>query len=378
MSEAKQVTGAFIIALLLISASPLGAQVVIGGDQPDVDVSVNWAVLDKLGPSPSLPDMLKQAPTAKAVDQRIQRKVNEAENKVIFHKLDGSPGHALTARKPILASNESDGEKPTYRVFKPTPGPARAVDPNGIKAVHLDEPSPAAKPKKAADVAVPAQPSVATPPPIAVPTPVPATVAAKQKADAPLVVVKETPKPAPEAPAVKSSVASLIAPPPVATPAAPVQPAPAAPTVQTPVAQTPPAPAPAPAPPQQVAALPNPTPTPSSNTTSDGIIRHDDMLTVLFRPDENQLPSGAMPALTQLAQRMSRDDSLTLKLLAYADGDSSSISKARRLSLSRALEVRKVLMDLGVRSTRIEVRALGSKRDGSAPIDRVDALVTSH
>jgi outer membrane protein OmpA-like peptidoglycan-associated protein len=127
-----------------------------------------------------------------------------------------------------------------------------------------------------------------------------------------------------------------------------------------------------------VAALPAPAPTPSSNTPVDGVIKRGDTLTVLFRPDENQLPNGATPALTQLAQRMSRDDSLTLQLLAYAEGDSSNISKARRLSLSRALEVRKVLMELGVRSTRIEVRALGNKHDGADPIDRVDALVTSH
>ena len=75
---------------------------------------------------------------------------------------------------------------------------------------------------------------------------------------------------------------------------------------------------------------------------------------------------------------MSRDDTMTLQLLAYADGDAANISKARRLSLSRAFEVRKVLMDFGVRSTRIEVRALGNKRDGNDPIDRVDALITAH
>ncbi len=46
-------------------------------------------------------------------------------------------------------------------------------------------------------------------------------------------------------------------------------------------------------------------------------------------------------------------------------------SKARRLSLSRALAVRAFLIDQGVRSTRMDVRALGDKvQDG--PSDRVD------
>jgi outer membrane protein OmpA-like peptidoglycan-associated protein len=74
---------------------------------------------------------------------------------------------------------------------------------------------------------------------------------------------------------------------------------------------------------------------------------------------------------------MEKDESLSLQLLAYADGDEANASKARRLSLSRALEVRKYLMELGVRSTRIEVRALGNKVEGGGPADRVDAMFAS-
>ena len=130
-----------------------------------------------------------------------------------------------------------------------------------------------------------------------------------------------------------------------------------------------------------MASLPTPAETPKSRPASlsgDGVVDKGDILTILFAADDSQLPAGAQPALTSLAKRMSRDDSMTLQLLAYADGDASNISKARRLSLSRALEVRRVLMDMGVRSTRIEVRALGNKQDGTGPIDRVDALITSH
>ena len=59
---------------------------------------------------------------------------------------------------------------------------------------------------------------------------------------------------------------------------------------------------------------------------------------------------------------------------AYADGATGSASSARRLSLSRALSVRSILIKFGVRSTRIDVRALGDRNEGGPP-DRVDVLV---
>jgi len=48
----------------------------------------------------------------------------------------------------------------------------------------------------------------------------------------------------------------------------------------------------------------------------------------------------------------------------------------RRLSLSRALAVRAFLIDQGVRSTRLDVRALGDKT-GDGPADRVDIVPQS-
>lgn len=59
---------------------------------------------------------------------------------------------------------------------------------------------------------------------------------------------------------------------------------------------------------------------------------------------------------------------------AYAAGTAEAASKARRTSLSRALAVRTFLIENGVRSTRIDVRALGNKAEGGPP-DRVDIEV---
>ena len=55
-------------------------------------------------------------------------------------------------------------------------------------------------------------------------------------------------------------------------------------------------------------------------------------------------------------------------------GESLSSGKARRLSLSRALSVRSFLIENGVRSTRIDVRALGNKT-AEEPSNRVDVTV---
>lgn len=60
-----------------------------------------------------------------------------------------------------------------------------------------------------------------------------------------------------------------------------------------------------------------------------------------------------------------------MQLLAYAGGNELSASKARRLSLSRALAIRSYLIGKGLRSTRIDVRALGNKVPGGQP-NRVD------
>ncbi|MBM3547192.1 MAG: OmpA family protein, partial [Alphaproteobacteria bacterium] len=95
---------------------------------------------------------------------------------------------------------------------------------------------------------------------------------------------------------------------------------------------------------------------------------------LVFGAGSSELPSGADATLRDLAQRLNADESLRLQVVAYADGTPEQASQARRLSLSRALTVRSYLISQGVRSTRIDVRALGS-RASDGPADRVDLLV---
>jgi outer membrane protein OmpA-like peptidoglycan-associated protein len=78
--------------------------------------------------------------------------------------------------------------------------------------------------------------------------------------------------------------------------------------------------------------------------------------------------------LASVAQTLNSNADLRLQIVAYASGGDDNASQARRLSLSRALAVRSYLIDSGVRSTRMDVRALGNKFD-AGPGDRVDLIV---
>lgn len=65
-----------------------------------------------------------------------------------------------------------------------------------------------------------------------------------------------------------------------------------------------------------------------------------------------------------------------VQLEAYGGAPGDKSSDARRLSLKRALAVRQLLIDNGVPSNRIDVRAMGGI-DDKGPTDRVDVFVRS-
>jgi hypothetical protein len=73
---------------------------------------------------------------------------------------------------------------------------------------------------------------------------------------------------------------------------------------------------------------------------------------------------------------MSGNERLRAQIIAYAAGSNDSASEARRLSLSRALAVCAYLIEKGVASTRLDVRALGHQVDSGSP-DRVDIALAA-
>ncbi|RED49765.1 OmpA family protein [Aestuariispira insulae] len=100
----------------------------------------------------------------------------------------------------------------------------------------------------------------------------------------------------------------------------------------------------------------------------------ENSLSIKFPDGISDLPAGVKPALDKLALRMESDEDLRVQLLGYAAAKGESPSQARRMSLFRALSVRTYLMKKGVRSTRMDVRALGSKVESGNP-DRVDIVI---
>ncbi|MFQ5766305.1 MAG: OmpA family protein, partial [Rhodospirillales bacterium] len=188
-------------------------------------------------------------------------------------------------------------------------------------------------------------------------------------------VAKPKPKPATppvaasEPPAARAKAAPA-APPPAAAPVAPAK-EPAKEPAKAMAKAAPPAPPPAAKPaakpkPEKMeqAALPPPT----------EAVKTGRAMQVAFGPQESKLPADDKDALKALAGKLKDKENLRLQLMAYAGGKDLSPSKARRMSLSRALSVRSFLIESGVRSTRIDVRALGSKTS-EEPLNRVDVNI---
>tara|TARA_B100000686_G_scaffold340928_1_gene417462 strand:- start:6 stop:311 length:306 start_codon:yes stop_codon:yes gene_type:complete len=99
------------------------------------------------------------------------------------------------------------------------------------------------------------------------------------------------------------------------------------------------------------------------------------LLSIPFAVAKTDLPPSALPVLDELANRMNTNDGIRIQLMGFANGKNGSGSRARRSSLFRALSVRNYLMKQGVRTTRMDVRALGQNSIEGVPPDRVDIVV---
>lgn len=211
--------------------------------------------------------------------------------------------------------------------------------------------------------AVDAQPATATPVPERVPTPATRTAAPAPQNVAPRPVppveqatqnVLTTPPVTLQAPAAATTALTLfVSPVPTAPSAAPVSPV-SAPTPTPTEAET------VQEPPVQVASLPAP------QSASHRLAFDGNSAEILGRTRDE---------LEMIATELMRhNDRIEIQAFAGTAGDISS--DARRLSLKRALNVRKFLVERGVLQSRIDVRALGGTRD-SGLANRVDILLSS-
>lgn len=152
---------------------------------------------------------------------------------------------------------------------------------------------------------------------------------------------------------------------PAAPPAAPATPMPhmAAAAPNPPVL-----PPPSPVVPVRAAEPPPPVPVKANAPGTEAAIKNG--VRVTFGPGSADLNPATEAALRRFA-KAARDGSTPISIVATAAGTPADPSTPRRLSLSRALAARAVLIEQGIPSPRIWVRALGPQ-DAGGPADRVD------
>jgi|SRR5579872_1353278 len=105
-------------------------------------------------------------------------------------------------------------------------------------------------------------------------------------------------------------------------------------------------------------------------------VPQSDSRAIRFAPGATELQGDASSVLDGLAQKLKAAPADHVALVAYASGDADQAIEARRVSLARAVAVRAYLIQHGVASTQIDVRALGNRVPDGGSADRVDLVTT--
>ncbi|MBP2303730.1 OmpA family protein [Azospirillum melinis] len=209
--------------------------------------------------------------------------------------------------------------------------------------------------ENAVPLSVPPRPSLRTPPPVKAPPRL--TLPQPLEAPPPPALTEGPAQPAPRSTTARTQL-------PAAVPAQPQQP-----TAQgTPAAPAPVTPAPV-TPRTDTAALPPP-PEAAPPAAS---LPPSSVLSLVFPADATNLPDAADAVVDRIVERLRASDTARLQLRSYASGTPDTAREARQRALARALALRERLTAFGIRSTRVDVRALGLDEGGGVP-DRIDAV----
>ncbi len=324
----------------------------------DPNVSVDMSVLEELGPPSTVASQLLSSgniPRPALSFPPPTAPVSRLTGPLAARRFNLDP----LARPQTLAP-------PRSRLTRPLPAAVRPPAPVAAAPVTPERAAPAPRTPAPAQVEVRSARPATPVPPAPTPPPTPA-VAAPAPAPPPAAAPKEDVDVAPPPPPPSATAAAPPAPAPVEEPEPPA-PAPAPARVATPPLTPSPA-GPAPAPPAETAPAP-----PVQTASAPPVSGQEPSFRVLFDNGSAKISDAARGPLEELSNKMKESEDLRVQLLAYAGGTSETASQARRLSLSRALAVRSFLIGQGVRSTRMDVRALGNKAE-SGPADRVDAVL---
>ena len=311
----------FVLALALVVSAALPARAEYVYDSFGVsNVTIDLRVLDRLGPAPTVPDsrFVLRGPNGARIAQRHAAPRHVANNRIQHF---GSVTVDYSALPPAGSLTASDGP----RIALHLPG-------TQAETVAAAVPPASAGPQGPSDTAVkpPLGNAVA-----AAPTPPPA--------------------PVPAAPPNMPQVAAL---PPSFTGFSRL------------VAASPPDNTPTPEPGAALAATPPPTASIDIPKSDSGAVR--------FAPGAADLGGDARSVLDTIAQKLNTQPGERIQLVAYASapgsGEDDAI-EARRTSLARAVVVRAYLIQHGIASARIDVRALGNRAESGGSLDRVDLMM---
>ncbi len=297
-----------------------------------------------------------RAPRSRLAAEMPEAPMARPEPKLTSRLLVPPPPQSAAAPKPAPPMPPAPVEPVAETPIAAAEPPAPPAPPPPIAPALPPAPPPA---PKAPEPQVAAQPEPSSPEPskAAEAPPPPSTLAEE---------LTQKPAPAEEPSQEPAAVATV-------EPAPPPEPV---------VPPTAPPPAPAAAPPPPAEAEPEPPPAPAESLTAGPVVEPQtaalppaaalaEQIRVLFRDGSAELSDDARRRLSAVATALQENTTVRIQLLAYAKASSDGTSRARRLSLSRALAVRAYLIEQGVRSTRMDVRALGDKI-GDGPADRVD------
>jgi outer membrane protein OmpA-like peptidoglycan-associated protein len=365
---------ALLAALSLAGIASAEAQIIIGGGRSP-SVTVDNSVLDRLGPAPTLPQLFGARPDAASRTPQIAapRTSTVQTATVSLHKPAVKTASAKKKRTTRVAHKSTKKRTRVARAPAAPPAPTRQLAAASTsQVIHLIPPSAqkASAPRIASEQPAPApvlRPAVA-----AVSSPPPPS---------PALPVLPKDEPAPVAPVIAAAPPHEAPPRPVAQPTATEEPPPAParldnPPVSLVAAQT----DKVPAPPQTMrdsgAAVTPPVvqrPAPVQVAAIAGI--GSALNSVRFTPGATDLPPSSQAILDTVAAKLIANDALRVQLIAHATGSADQAMEARRVSLARAVAVRAYLIDKGVRSLRMDVRALGNRADDGPTSDQVDLLL---
>lgn len=304
-----------ITLLVSVTFSGASAQRYLGGNG-ESSVTVDYSVIDDLGRSPNVPQMLLGSPGAAAAPG-VRYSVPQPKFPII------STGRSSAKSGGIVLQPMKAMRKRTMQTKRKTRKPARRITRTVRRAPAI---------KKTPRQIRPLAPPKALTPPKAIPAP------SAPKLSAPARV------PVPTAPVVPPAPLKVV----------PQNTVPAAPKITAPKSKPKP----------QVASLP-----PIGQLLKAGATTR-----IGFSAGSAKLNIDSSARLNDVSTSLKKDSALRIQLLAYAGSKDGSASQARRLSLSRALAARSYLIEKGIRSTRIDVRALGN-RSGTGPAERIDIIV---